>query len=96
MNYKDLARTFEIIAAKNPDNIVMDYAGHDEYGFDLRHLKEPLTVKEVREIASLGWDLGYDYEYDEDIMKVWKNHKLYSDEKIMNLWNEYKTIHKYA
>lgn len=96
MNYKDLARTFEIIAAKNPDNIVMDYAGHDEYGFDLRHLKEPLTVNEVREIASLGWSLGYDYEYDKDIMKIWCNHKLYSDEEIMNLWNEYKTIHKYA
>ena len=39
MNYKDLARTFEIIAAKNPDNIVMDYALEDEYGFCLRYLK---------------------------------------------------------
>ena len=96
MNYKDLARTFEIIAAKNPDNIVMDYATHDEYGFDLRYLKEPLTVEEVRELVSLGWVLGYDSDYDEEIMKVWYDHKLYSDEEVMNLLNEYKIIHKYA
>ena len=96
MNYKDLARTFEIIAAKNTDNIVMDYATHDEYGFDLRYLKEPLTIEEVRELVSLGWALGYDCDYDEDIMKVWYDHKLYSDEEVMNLWNEYKIIHKYA
>lgn len=96
MNYKDLVRTFEIIAAKNPDNIVMDYATHDEYGFDLSYLKEPLTIEEVRELANLGWSLGYDRDYNKDIMKVWENHKLYSDEEVMNLWNEYKTIHKYA
>ena len=96
MNYKDLARTFEIIAAKNPYNIVMDYATHDEYGFDLRYLKEPLTVEEVRELASLGWSLGYDEDYDEDVMKVWYSHKLYSDKEVMNLWNRYQTIHKYA
>ena len=96
MNYKDLARTFEIIAAKNPDNIVMDYALEDEYGFCLRYLKEPLTIEEVRELANLGWSLGYDRDYNKDIMKVWENHKLYSDEEVMNLWNEYKIIHKYA
>lgn len=96
MKYKDLARTFEIIAAKNPDNIPMDYAEHDEYGFDLHYLKEPLTVEEVRELAEIGWSLGYDCDYDEEIMKPWENHKLYTDEEIMNLWNEYKTIHKYA
>ena len=96
MKYKDLARTFEIIAEKNPDNIVMDYAEHDEYGFDLHYLNEPLTVTEVRELASLGWSLGYDCDYDEEIMKPWYNHNLYSDEEIMNLWNDYKTIHKYA
>ena len=96
MKYKDLVRTFEIIAAKNPDNIVMDYATHDEYGFDLSYLKEPLTIEEVRELANLGWSLGYDGDYNKDIMKVWENHKLYSDEEVMNLWNEYKTIHKYA
>ena len=96
MKYKDLVRTFEIIAAKNPDNVVMDYATHDEYGFDLSYLKEPLTIEEVRELANLGWSLGYDRDYNKDIMKVWENHKLYSDEEVMNLWNEYKTIHKYA
>ena len=61
--------------------------------FILKRLK---TVEEVRELASLGWSLGYDNDYDEDIMKVWKNHKLYSDEEVMDLWNEYKIIHKYA
>ena len=25
----------------------MDYAEHDEYGFDLSYLKEPITVEEV-------------------------------------------------
>ena len=96
MKYKDLARTFEIIAAKNPDDIVMDYAEHDEYGFDLHNLKEPLTAEEVRELASLGWSLGYDFDYDEEIMTPWHNPSEYTDEELMTLWNEYKVIHKYA
>ena len=96
MKYKDLARTFEIIAAKNSDDIAMDYAEHDEYGFDLHNLKEPLTAEEVRELASLGWSLGYDCDYDEGIMAPWLNPSEYTDEELMTLWNEYKAIHKYA
>lgn len=96
MKYKDLVRTFEIIAAKNPDDIAMDYAEHDEYGVDLHYLKVPLTAEEVRELASLGWSLGYDCDYNEEIMAPWHNPSEYTDEELMTLWNEYKAIHKYA
>lgn len=60
------------------------------------YLEEPLTVEEVRELSSLGWSLGYDFEYDEEIMAPWLNSSEYTDEELMKLWNEYKTIHKYA
>lgn len=96
MTYEQLSRTFAILAAKKGPDVVFDYATHDEYGYDLHYLKEPLTVEEVRELAEMGWSLGYDCDYDEEIMAPWYNQNLYSDEEIMNLWNEYKTIHKYA
>ena len=96
MTYKDLARTFEIIASYNPEGIVMDYAEHDEYGFDLHYGNIELKSSEVRELAEMGWCLGYSCDYDEEIMTPWQNPSEYTDEELMVLWNEYKTIHTYA
>ena len=35
MTYKQLAETFNMLASKRPDDIVMDWAEHDEWGIDL-------------------------------------------------------------
>ena len=94
MKYKDLARTFDIISSKNPTRIVMDWAEHDEYGFELSNVN--LTSSEVRELAEMGWGLGSDSEYDEEEMRVWYNPYDHTDEEIVELWNMYKSIYKYT
>ena len=94
MKYKDLARTFEILASKNPDGGVMDWTAHDEWGIDLDTMN--LQPSEVRELAEMGWSLGCDADYDEDAMAAWYNPSEHTDEELMELWNNYKTIHKYA
>ena len=94
MKYEELARTFNIISSKNPTGIVMDWAEHDEYGFELSNVD--LTPSEVRELAEMGWGLGSDSEYDEEEMKAWENPDEYTDEELMELWNNYKSIYKYA
>lgn len=94
MKYKDLARTFEILASKNPDGVVMDWTAHDEWGINLGNMD--LQPSEVRELAEMGWSLGCDADYDEDVMAAWYNPFEHTDEELMELWNNYKTIHKYA
>ena len=94
MKYKDLARTFEILASKNPDGVVMDWAEHDEWGINLNTMN--LQPSEVRELAEIGWSLGCDADYDKDAMAAWYNPSEHTDEELMELWNNYKTIHKYA
>ena len=94
MTYEDLARTFDIISSKDPTGIVMDWAEHDEYGFELSGVD--LTPSEVRELAEMGWGLGSDSEYDEEGMEAWNNPDGHTDEELMELWNNYKSIYKYA
>ena len=96
MKYKDLARTFEIFASKDPNNIVMDWAEHDEWGIDLHYTSIELSPSEVRELAEMGWGLGSDNEYDEETMHAWIEPTEHTDEELMELWNEYKSIYKYA
>ena len=64
----------------------------EKYDEEVRRIFDKL--QEVDLEAKAG--VRYDSDYDEDVMKAWKNHKLYSDEEVMNLWNDYKVIHKYA
>lgn len=94
MKYKDLARTFEILASKDPDGVVMDWAAHDEWGIELDTMN--LQPSEVRELAEMGWGLGCDANYDEDAMAAWYNPSEHTDEELMELWNNYKTIYQYA
>lgn len=81
MKYEDLARTFDIISSKNPTGILMDWAEHDEWGFELSDVD--LTPSEVRQIAKIGWMLGSDSEYDEEEMKAWINPDEHTDEQLM-------------
>ena len=94
MVYKDLARTFEILASKAPDGLVWDWAEHDEWGIGLNNIK--LSPSEVRELAEMGWSLGSDSEYDEELMKAWENPFEHTDEELMEAFNEFKSIYKYA
>jgi hypothetical protein len=94
MRYKDFAKTFDIISAHNPEGVVMDWADHDEYGIGLDNVE--LTPSEVRMLAEIGWLLGSDNEFDEEEMEVWINPSDHSDEELMELWKQYKSIYKYA
>ncbi len=94
MKYEDLAKTFNIISSKNPTGILMDWAEHDEWGFELRGVD--LSPSEVRQLAEIGWGLGSDSEYDEEEMSAWHNPSEHTDEELMELWNNYKSIYKYA
>ena len=88
MTYEEIARTFNIIASKNPTGLFDDWATHDEWG--IRLFNVDLSPAEVRELAEMGWSLGSDSEFDEEEMKPWINPNDHSDEEIMELWNDYK------
>lgn len=94
MTYKELAKTFEILATHKPDGIVMDWAEHDCWGIDLSDFN--LSPSEIRMLAMMGWCLGSDAEYDEEEMAAWDEPETASDEELVELFNQYKSIYKYA
>lgn len=94
MTYKQLADTFNLLASKKPDSFVMDYAEHDEWGIVLKDFD--LSPAEIRSLAEMGWSLGSDNEYDEEEMEVWQNPKNHTDEELVEVFNTYKSIYKYA
>ena len=95
MTYKQLAETFNMLASKKPDGFAMDWAEHDEWGIDLSEFE--LTEKEIRMLAEMGgWGLGSDNEFDEEEMKAWTNPQNHTDEEIVEVFNRYKSIYKYA
>ena len=93
MTYSELAKTFEMLAAHNPDGIVMDWS-EAEWGIDLNDFE--LSPSEIRMLAEMGWCIGSDAEYDEEEMKAWYEPETASNEKIVELFNQYKSIYKYA
>ena len=94
MTYNDLAKTFEMLAAHNPDGIVMDWAEHDEWGINLNDFE--LSPSEIRMLALMGWCLGSDAEYDEEEMAAWYEPETASDEELVEIFNQHKSIYKYA
>lgn len=94
MTYKQLADTFNMLASKRPDGFAMDYAEHDEWGIDLEGFN--LSPAEIRSLAEMGWSLGSDAEWDEEEMEVWDNPQKHTDEEIVEVFNRYKSIYKYA
>ena len=94
MTYKQLADTFNMLASKRPDDFVMDYANHDEWGIDLEDFD--LSPEEIRSLAEMGWSLGCDNEWDEEAMKAWLHPQNHTDEEIVEVFNRYKSIYKYA
>ena len=95
MTYKQLAQIFVMISEHNPNALVMDWAEHDEWGLDLSGFE--LTAKEIRMIAEIGgWGLGCDNEWDEEDMAAWLNPQKHTDEEIVEVFNRYKSIYKYA
>jgi hypothetical protein len=94
MTYNELAKIFEMLAAHNPDGILMDWATRDEWGIDLSLFN--LSPSEIRMLAEMGWCLGSDAEYDEEEMAAWYEPEKASDEELVELFNQYKSISKYA
>ena len=94
MTFKQLADTFNMLASKKPECFVMDYAEHDEWGIDLEDFD--LSPAEIRSLAEMGWSLGCDSEWDEEGMKPWTDPQNHTDEEIVEVFNRYKSIYKYA
>ena len=92
MTYGELAKTFEMLAAHNPDGIVMDWS-ESEWGIDLNDFE--LSPSEIRMLAQMGWCIGSDAEYDEE-MEAWYEPETASDEELVEIFNQYKSIYKYA
>ena len=93
MTYKDLAKTFDMLAKHNPDGIVMDWS-EAEWGIDLNDFD--LSPSQIRMLAEMGWCIGSDAEYDEEEMAAWYEPKTASDEELVEIFNQYKSIYKYA
>lgn len=94
MTFEQLAKTFDILSSHNPDGIVMDWAEHDEWGIELSGFN--LSSGEIRMLAEMGWGLGSDYEQDDEEMAAWNNPDEHTDEEIVEVFNNYKAIYKYA
>jgi hypothetical protein len=43
----------------------------------------------------MGWELGCDDDFDEDIDEKWKNYEKLSDEEIVEIFKEYNGIYKF-
>ena len=94
MTYNDLVKTFDMLAAHNPDLFVMDWANREEWGIDLS--KFELSPSEIRMLAEMGWCIGSDAEYDEEEMGAWYEPKTASDEELVEIFNEHKSIYQYT
>jgi len=94
MTYSELAKTFEMLAAHRPDGFVRDWVSHEQWGIDLSNFE--LSPSEIRMLAEMGWCIGSDAEYDEEEMGEWYEPKTASDEKLVEIFNEHKSIYQYT
>ena len=94
MTYEDLAKTFNILSAHQPNCIVMDWTYTDVWGIDLSSFN--LLPSETRMLAAIGWGLEPASDYDTDVMQAWLPPESNTAEEIVELFNKYKSIYKYA
>ena len=94
MTYSVLAMTFDMLAAHKPDGIVLDWTDPMYWGINLKYIN--LSPSEIRMLAKMGWMLGSDAEYDPEEMAAWYKPETASDEEIVELFNQYKSIYKRA
>ena len=94
MTFKELAKTFEMLASHRPDGFVMDWAAHEQWGISLD--KFELSPSEIRMLAEMGWCIGSDAEYDEEEMGAWYEPETASDEELVEIFNEHKSIYQYT
>jgi hypothetical protein len=94
MTYSVLAKTFDMLAKHKPDGIVMDWATRGEWVINLNDFE--LSPSEIRMLAEMEWCLGSDADYDEEEMAAWYEPEKASDEELVKLFNQYKSISKYA
>lgn len=96
MKYKDLIETLRIVAKYDGglDNECYKFWGtHDEIGIEFGHYWN-VSAKDIRRLAEMGWSLGCDGNYDEnnEAFEKWENYKDLSDDELVSIFNEFKTI----
>jgi len=103
MTYRDIIRTFEIFAQYGNKGLdtefLWDWAEHDEYGFQWES-DEDILIEDLRALRTYGWLLGSDSEYCEEDAIIWdpdtEEGQNATDEQLMEIWNNYKSIYKYT
>lgn len=94
MTYSVLAMTFDMLAAHKPDGTVLDWTEPLHYGINLNNFE--LSPSQIRMLAMMGWSLGRYEEYDPEEMAAWHKPETASDEELVELFNQYKSIYKRA
>ena len=94
MTYSVLAMTFDMLAAHKPDGTVLDWTEPLYYGINLNGFE--LSPSQIRMLAMMGWSLGSDAEYDAEKMAAWLKPETSTDEELVEIFNQYKSIYKYA
>ena len=97
MTYKELIETLEIVAkydgGLDKDCLKM-WSAHDEHGISFDS-KWNVSAEDLRKLAKMGWGLGCDTDYDEEVFEKWENPDSLSDEEIVELFSDYNGIYKY-
>ena len=97
MKYKDLIETLKIVAKYDgglDSECLKMWAEHDEHGISFGYNWD-VSAKDIRKLAEMGWGLGCDGEYDEEMGEKWENYKELTDEELIELFKDYNGIYKY-
>ena len=97
MTYKDLIKTFKIVAKYDgglDKECLRMQAVHDEHGIEFDS-KWELSAKDVRRLAEMGWGLGCDGDFDEDEYEKWSHPESLSDDEIVELFKNHNGIFKF-
>ena len=96
VNYKDLIRTIEIVSSHfkgGLERTCNDIRGeHDVVIFDI---PDDITAEELRELAGMGWLLGYGDTYEDDSEK-WEKFNDLSDDELMDLFSMYGCVYMFT
>jgi hypothetical protein len=94
--YKDIARTLEIMSQhfeRGMDKECFEiYGEHDVVVFSI---PKETTIGEIRELARMGWSVGFG-ETDEEDSEKWRNHESISDDELMELFSRYWQVYMFT
>lgn len=97
MTYGQIIETLQILA-KYDGGLSAEceqmWADYDEHGIIISH-KEQFTIEDIRKLASFGWSLGCDAEYNEEDDEIWVDYKNQSDDALREVFLNYDGIFKF-